>query len=152
MQSIDYAGYTETFRRYQVRHLYEILAFDTFGRLIDWNVVSSENYSALEMLQDMRKGIWKELNNGVKVDVFRRNLQRAYIERMAYLMTEELNPLKSRQYFNVNQSDIRALVRGELNSLKNSINRIMNSVSNIETKYHYQDAIKRIELILDPKK
>jgi hypothetical protein len=91
------------------------------------------------------------LNSGVKVDVFRRNLQRAYIERMDYLMTEELKPERTRQYFNVNQSDIRALVRGELNTLKNAINRIKNSVSNTETKYHYQDAVKRIDLILDPK-
>lgn len=151
MQSIDYAGYTETFRRYQVRHLNGILDFDTLGRLIDWNVVSADNYSALEMLQDLRNGIWKELNTGVKVDVFRRNLQRAYIERMDYLMTEELKPERTRQYFNVNQSDIRALVRGELNTLKNAINRIKNSVSNTETKYHYQDAVKRIDLILDPK-
>jgi hypothetical protein len=151
LQSTDYAGYTEMFRRLQVRHLNGILDFDTLGRLIDWDVVSSENYSALEMLQEMRQGIWKELNSGAKVDVFRRNLQRAYIERMEYLMTEDLKPERARQYFNVNQSDIRALARGELNTLKNSINKIKNSVANTETKYHYQDVVKRIELILDPK-
>ncbi len=151
LRSIDHAGYTETFRRYQVRHLNDILDFDTLGRLIDWNVVNAENYAALEMLQDMRKGIWKELNSGMRVDVFRRNLQRAYIERMEYLMTQDLNPQRTRQYFNVNQSDIRALVRGELNTLNNSIKRIKNNVSNIETKYHYEDAVKRIDLILDPK-
>lgn len=151
LRSIDYAGYTESFRRYQVRHLNGILDFDTLGRLIDWNMVNTENYSALEMLQDMRKGIWNELSSGAKVDVFRRNLQRAYLDRMEYLMTEELKPERTRQYFNVNQSDIRALVRGELNTLKNTINRIKNSVANTETKYHYEDAIKRINLILDPK-
>ncbi|MEZ4803202.1 MAG: zinc-dependent metalloprotease [Gelidibacter sp.] len=151
LQSTDYAGYTETFRRFQVRHLNSILDFDTLGRLIDGEVVSAENYSALHMLQDLRKGIWKELTTNSKVDVFRRNLQRAYIERMNYLMTEELKPNQSRQYFNVNQSDIRALVRGELNTLKNAIKVAKNNTSNTETKYHYEDAIKRIELILDPK-
>ncbi len=151
LQSTDYAGYTEMFRRFQVRHLNSILDFDTLGRLIDGRVVSAENYSALNMLQDLRKGIWKELNTNATVDVFRRNLQLAYIDRMKYLMTEELNPERTRSYFNVNQSDIRALVRGELNSLKNAIKSSKNNVSNIETKYHYEDAIKRIELILDPK-
>lgn len=70
---------------------------------------------------------------------------------MAYLMTEDLNPQRSRQYFNVSQSDIRALVRGELNTVKrlaaNAANRPVNSV----TKYHYRDLVERIEIILDPK-
>lgn len=151
LQSINHAGYTETFRRYQARHLNSILDFDVLGRLIDGQVINDENYSALNMLQDLRKGLWKELNSSSSVDVYRRNLQRGYIERMNYLMTEELKPTNSRQYFNVNQSDIRALVRGELNTLKNSIRTIKNNVSNPETNYHYEDAIKRIELILDPK-
>ncbi|MCK7590975.1 zinc-dependent metalloprotease [Subsaxibacter sp. CAU 1640] len=151
LQSTDYAGYTELFRRFQVRHLNSVLDFDTLGRLIDGELVSAENYSALNMLQDVRKGIWKELGVNSKVDVFRRNLQRAYIERMKYLMTEELNPERTRKYFNVNQSDIRALVRGELNTLKNAIKANKGNASDTETKYHYEDAIKRIELILDPK-
>ena len=103
------------------------------------------------MLQDLRKGIWKELNSTKSVSVFRRNLQRAYIDRMQYLMTEELKPSRFGSYYNVNQSDVRALVRGELNTLRNSIKYIKNSVSNTETKYHYEDCIKRIDMILDPK-
>ena len=121
------------------------------GRLIDGSAISADNYSALEMLQDMRKGIFKELNSNQTVTVYRRNLQRAYIERMAYLMTEELKPSRFGDYYNVNQSDVRALVRGELNTLKNQLNNRKNSVANTETKYHYQDAVKRIEMILDPK-
>lgn len=151
LQSTEYTGYTETFRSLQARHLNNILDFDVLGRLIDGEVVSVENYSALNMLQDLRKGIWKELNSTKSVSVFRRNLQRAYIDRMQYLMTEELKPSRFGSYYNVNQSDVRALVRGELNTLRNSIKYIKNSVSNTETKYHYEDCIKRIDMILDPK-
>jgi hypothetical protein len=151
LQSTEYTGYTETFRSLQARHLNNILDFDVLGRLIDGEVVSAENYSALNMLQDLRKGIWKELNSTKSVSVFRRNLQRAYIDRMQYLMTEELKPSRFGSYYNVNQSDVRALVRGELNTLRNSIKYIKNSVSNTETKYHYEDCIKRIDMILDPK-
>ena len=151
LQSTEYTGYTETFRSLQARHLNNILDFDVLGRLIDGEVVSVENYSALNMLQDLRKGIWKELNSTKSVSVFRRNLQRAYIDRMQYLMTEELKPSRFGSYYNVNQSNVRALVRGELNTLRNSIKYIKNSVSNTETKYHYEDCIKRIDMILDPK-
>ncbi|RXJ51178.1 zinc-dependent metalloprotease [Gelidibacter gilvus] len=151
LRNIDHAGYTETFRNAQARHLNSILDFDVLGRLIDGTAISKENYSALDMLQEMRKGIWKELNSNQAVDVYRRNLQRAYIDRMAYLMTEELKPGRGVSFYNVNQSDVRALVRGELNTLKTQLNSRKNTVSNTETKYHYQDAVKRIELILDPK-
>lgn len=151
LRNIDHAGYTETFRNAQARHLNNILNFDVLGRLIDGSAISKDSYSALEMLLDMRKGIWKELNNNQTVDVYRRNLQRAYIDRMSYLMTEQLKPGRGVSFYNVNQSDVRALVRGELNTLKTQLNTRKNTVSNTETKYHYQDALKRIELILDPK-
>jgi hypothetical protein len=84
------------------------------------------------------------------VDVYRRNLQRAYIERMSYLMTEELDRARTSQYYNVSQSDIRALVRGELNTLKRQIAQAAVQSVNTVTKYHYRDCVKRIEQILDP--
>ena len=151
LRNIDHTGYTETFRNAQARHLHNLLDFEVLGRLIDGTAISKDNYSALEMLQDLRKGIWKELNNNQTVDVYRRNLQRAYIDRMAFLMTEELKPGRGVSAYNVNQSDVRAFVRGELNTLKTQLNGRKNTVANTETKYHYQDAVKRIELILDPK-
>lgn len=151
LRNIDHTGYTETFRNAQARHLNNLLDFEVLGRLIDGTAISKDNYSALEMLQDLRKGIWKELNNNQTVDVYRRNLQRAYIDRMAFLMTKELKPGRGVNAYNVNQSDVRAFVRGELNTLKTQLNGRKNTVANTETKYHYQDAVKRIELILDPK-
>jgi hypothetical protein len=41
-----------------------------------------------------------------------------YIERMDYLMNEEIKSERSEGYYNVSQSDLRSLVRGELNVLK----------------------------------
>ena len=150
LRNTEHEGYAETIRSLQARHLNNILDFDVLGRLIDGDVVNNENYSALEMLQDMRKGLWKELNSNTTVTIYRRNLQRAYLDRMQYLMIENLKPERGVDYYNVNQSDVRALVRGELNALKNAINTHKNSVADTETKYHYEDAIKRIEHILDP--
>lgn len=151
LQNIDYAGYTERLRRLQNRYLNSLLSFERLGRLIDHESLDPTNYSALSMMQDLRKGIWSEVNLTKNIDVYRRNLQRAYIDRMAYLMTEDLDPRRSRQYFNVSQSDIRALVRGELNTLKRQVAAAGNRGVNTVTKYHYRDCIKRIEHILDPK-
>ncbi len=151
LQNIDYAGYTARLGRLQSRYLNSLLSFDRLGRLIDHEALDASNYSALSMIQDLRKGIWKEVNLTKNVDVYRRNLQRAYVDRMAYLMTEEMNPQRSAQYYNVSQSDIRALVRGELNTLKRQAAAAGNRAVNTVTKYHYRDIVKRIEDILDPK-
>ena len=151
LKNIDYSGYTERFRSLQVRHLNNVLSFERMGRLIDTEIVGANNYNALDLLQDMRKGIWKEASSGSNVTIYRRNLQRSYIERMSFLMIEELKAGSSRDYYNVSQSDVRGLVRGELNLLKTSLSAAKNVAVNTETKYHYQDCIKRIEKILDPK-
>ncbi|PTM08632.1 MAG: zinc-dependent metalloprotease [Bacteroidetes bacterium] len=151
LQNIDYAGYTERIRRLQSRYLSGLLSFDRLGRLIDHNTIDATNYSALTMMEDLRKGIWSEVNLTKNVDVYRRNLQRAYIDRMAYLMTEEMNAQRSDQFFDVSQSDIRALVRGELNTLKQQVDSATNREVDTVTNYHYNDIVKRIEAILDPK-
>ena len=151
LKNIDYSGYTERFRSLQVRHLNNVLSFDRIGRLMDAEIMGTNNYTALDLFQDMRKGIWKESNAASNVSIYKRNLQRAYIERMSFLMSEELKAGGTKDYYNVSQSDVRALVRGELNLLKTSLSVAKNSAINAETKYHYQDCIKRIEKILDPK-
>ncbi|GGW63528.1 glutaminyl-tRNA synthetase [Winogradskyella epiphytica] len=151
LQNINYAGYTDRMRSLQVRHLTNLLNFERLGRLIDHQALDNRNYSALEMLSDLRQGIWSEAKSGSNVSVFRRNLQRAYLDAMFDLMTKDLDPKRSRQYFNVNQSDIRALVRGELNVIKQLLISASKANVNTETKYHYKDGIERINLILDPK-
>jgi predicted Zn-dependent protease with MMP-like domain len=151
LKNIDYSGYTERFRNLQARHVNNVLSFERIGRLMDAEIMGAANYKALDLLGDMRKGIWKEAALPTNVTIYRRNLQRAYIERMGYLMKEEIKAGRSSDFYNVAQSDIRGLVRGELNTLKSTLSVAKTRGINTETKYHYEDAIKRIELILNPK-
>ena len=152
LKNTDYAGYTERFRNLQVRHLNNLLSLGRIGRLMDNEILGADTYKALDFFKDMRKGIWKEAGSATNVTIYRRNLQRAYIDRMGTLMTEEMKPAdRSAGYYNVSQSDLRALVRGELNTLKKSLTAAKALGTNAETKYHYEDCIKRIDLILNPK-
>ena len=151
LKNIDFAGYTDRMRRLQTRHLNNVMSFERLGRLIDHKAMDNSNYSALDMMKDLRLGVWSETRSTSNVSVFRRNLQRAYIDRMEYLMTENIDPNRSRQYFNVSQSDVRSIVRGELNQLKRILTSAANSGVNTDTKYHYRDCIERISIILEPK-
>jgi hypothetical protein len=110
------------------------------------------------MMADVRNGIWSEVATGKTIDIYRRNLQRGYLARMAYLMKEDQRamPARARSFMgytavNVEQSDIRPLVRGELNTLRNQIKGSIAKTSDPMTKYHLQDALVRIDNILNPK-
>ncbi|WP_428232079.1 zinc-dependent metalloprotease [Flavobacterium sp.] len=152
LKNTDFAGYAERFRSLQVKHLNSLLSIGRIGRLMDNEIVGGDTYKALDLLRDTRKGIWKEATTPANVTIYRRNLQRGYIDRMGAMMTEEIKPAdRSVLYYNVGQSDVRALVRGELTALKSTLLAAKAKPVNTETKYHYEDCIKRIDLILNPK-
>ncbi|MFD2587265.1 zinc-dependent metalloprotease [Croceitalea marina] len=156
LQNIDHAGYFEKVRRLQVRQLNSLLSFERLGRLIDAESLNESYYSAMEMLVDLRNGLWKETLRGTSVDLYRRNLQRSYVDRMAYLMTEEQQPnrfgrpgFEGQIAYNTKSSDVRALVRGELKALKTKLKSAKNGSINRETRYHYEDVIARIDAIFE---
>lgn len=152
LKNTDFAGYTERFRGIQVRQLNSLLSLGRIGRLMDNEILGADTYKALDLFKDIRKGIWKEVGTAANVTIYRRNLQRAFIDRMGFLMTEEIKPTdRSATYYNVSQSDVRALVRGELSALRKTLSVAKATAVNTETKYHYEDCIKRIDLILNPK-
>ncbi|KFF06532.1 zinc-dependent metalloprotease [Flavobacterium reichenbachii] len=152
LKNTEFAGYSEKFRNIQVRQLNNLLSVGRIGRLMDNEILGADTYKALDFFKDLRKGIWKEAATPANVTIYRRNLQRAYIDRMGVLMTEEIKANdRSAIYYNVAQSDLRALVRGELNVLRKTLSAAKAMGTNTETKYHYEDCIKRIDLILNPK-
>jgi len=142
LQNIDHTAYFEKVRRVQASQLYQLMRFETVGRLINSETVDGDNYSAYEMLSDLRKGIWEEAYQNTNVDLYRRNLQNTYLERMAHLLEDE-----SSASYNIETSDARALARGELATLKKTLNRAKNGNVNTMTKYHYQNAIATIEAV-----
>ena len=157
-ERIEYSGSVERIRRLQERSLNTILSLGKMARMIENETMNGyEAYSLRSMTRDLRTGIWSELYSGRKIDTYRRNLQRAHIDRLAYLMTAENQSKREGSDYvkstavNTSQSDIRAIVRAELKTLKNLINSSISKTSNGMNKIHLRDAVERINLILDPK-
>ena len=157
LKKIEHAGMVDRVRNLQARTLDQVLEPGRIARLIEAEaVLGNKTYTPLEMFADMRNGIWSELSGSRTIDTYRRNLQRAYIERMEYLMTEEPStmPANFRAFMgstpiDVSQSDIRPMVRGELKTLRARIAAAR--PTDTMTKYHLADCIERIDSILDPK-
>ena len=154
---IENVGSVERLRTLQVRVVNLVLDPGRMQRLIETEArIGDDAYSLGEMLDDLRGAVWSELRTGRSIDIYRRNLQRGYLERMEWLMTEE--PPTPPAFFaafvtnvNVSQSDIRPFARGELVRLKREITRALNRGGlDRATRLHLQDAIVRIDRILDP--
>ena len=156
---IEFDGNIERIRGMQERTLNNLLDFGRMARLMENEEINGKDaYSLLDMMTQLRKGLWSEIYNGRSIDRYRRNLQRAYVEKMGELMTEEQDEIPARyrswvtrSNVNVAQSDIRPVVRGELTTLQRQLRNTVNTGDTL-TRYHKQDLLKRIDLILNPMK
>ena len=75
--------------RLQNRQLYSLLSSSRLERMIDTEIIHPDTYSTLEMVRDLRTGIFSEANYIKNVAVFRRNLQKSLIARMAMLLNSK---------------------------------------------------------------
>ena len=154
------AGYTDRIRSLQVSPLNRMLSLETFARLDNSGLNTPNNYKTIDLFQDLRGGIWTELAAGKNIDRYRRNLQKAYIERLKALMTDQAPspaaPASSygppRETYPVAQSDVRSIVRGELKALQASLAGAKGKYADKEVRYHLEDCLERVGLILNPRK
>ncbi|TXK36703.1 zinc-dependent metalloprotease [Pontibacter qinzhouensis] len=152
-RNVHHASHIENVRGLQVRHLNNLLHSVRLARLME-NEVQKVNYNALNMVSQLQRGIWSEIYSGAKIDIYRRNLQKAYLDRMHYLLNVETDASARMPGtpLTINQSDIRSIVRGELVKLQRQVTTARNRHNNDLTRYHLDDTLVRINTILDPKK
>jgi len=156
---IEFTGLIERIRKCQSNNLKKILDFARLARIIENNTVNDkESYSLIEMLNDLQSGIWSELRTSSAITVYRRNLQKAYIERMDYLINKKQSEITGiekytlkRTKVNINQSDIISVCRGKLEELKSQIKKRLPSYRDEYSKYHLKDMINRIDSTLESK-
>jgi hypothetical protein len=155
---IEFSGAIERVRGLQERTLNNILDAGRMARMIENETLNgvSVAYTFIDMMRDMRIGVWSEIYAKRSIDTYRRNLQRAYLERLGYLLNEAKDQKGAnsgylkRSGININQSDVKSVIRGELKRLQKDVRNSSNS-GNTLTRYHLQDVVDRINLILDPK-
>lgn len=157
ISKIKAAGSVEKIRSMQVRTLNNLLSFDRLARVIENETLNgAQSYPLMTLLEDLTDGIWREVKKGKTPDTYRRNLQRAHIERLAYLLSEEQKLSDNQRRYggyttiDVSQSDIRAAARAELNGLYKMVNAKRKSAKGI-AKAHLEDAKSTLEQILKMK-
>ena len=153
LNKIEFAGITNRIRSTQSRTLNSILDFGKMARLIENEAINGKAaYTLIDMMSELKNGIWKELYNNKEIDVYRRNLQLAYLDRISYIMNEEQGSIPTWARgrvtsVKVSQSDIRTIAVGQLIELKKDIKKYKNK-SDKMTEMHLDMAMNKINKIL----
>ena len=150
LNKIEYAGSTERIRSLQSSYLNRIIYFGRMARMIENEALNRSNaYSLNEMMSDLKDGIWSELERGKSIDVYRRNLQRSYISRLAYIMKNDQPSRPGWEDYitnvTVDVSDIRSITMGSLTELKKDLKKASKRYSDKTSKSHLNYCISMID-------
>lgn len=156
-----YFGVADEVMSQQKALLRNLLSGKRFRLLMDAEVIDpAQAYTAMQFLTDVQDGVWSEAKASLPaVDVFRRHLQRAYLD----LMKDELGrkdggslpgldgdpfaPLAA----TTQGTDFRAVARAALQELDTLLAAALGRAQDPMTRLHYRDCRREIELILNPK-
>ena len=116
----------------QNRVLDRILSSSVLNKIYSEQAMYKQAYPLVEYLGDVQRSIF----NNEKPDLYQRNLQRNYVSSLLKLVSKTTSLSDN--------SDVSALVRGNLMDLVKNLKAKANSGDTI-TNYHYQDLVYRIE-------
>ncbi len=148
---------SETISNIQVNVLNSLLSGARLNRLaVSSGRYGTNTYALDVMMDDVKKGIWSELATKKPIDVYRRNLQKAYVEALINLInyTPPSTPLTgfaALMNVNIKNTDVTSVARAQLVALKTQVDAATPGTSDKMSKYHLQDVSYRIKKALDPK-
>ncbi|MDH5399122.1 MAG: zinc-dependent metalloprotease [Cyclobacteriaceae bacterium] len=138
LAKISNDGVVEKIEGLQHFGLQRLLNEDRLKRVVENGAINGRNaYQITQLFSDLRSGIWSELAGGRTIDAYRRNLQRNHIELLGKLIKSG--------------SDVGAMARAELVQLHRSAQSAAGRTADTLSKYHLQDIVERINLILEPR-
>lgn len=139
--------------------LNRLFGASTLNKLINAETAIGDNaYKMTDLFRDMKKGIWSELSTKKTIDVYRRNLQKSYVNVLSNLLNPAPvtvnigGPFNLTSSVNTDKSDIKSLVRAHLSSLRAEANAAAAAMTDPMSKYHLQDVAKRMDEALNPGK
>ncbi len=95
-----------------------------------------------QMMQDLRDGVWNDLDKNISTDVYKRNLQVAWIERLSQILNKQTD---ANDKENPGITDLKAMALEELRIIKKSIESRKDNIRSSRARSHYLFCLKRIE-------
>ncbi|PWU02610.1 MAG: hypothetical protein C5B52_05160 [Bacteroidetes bacterium] len=141
--------------------LSRLISTTTMSKLISMeSQMGNSAYKVADMMNDLKQSIWSELAAKKPIDVYRRNLQKSYIERIGQIVSPPPSNFGGITFsfgapaamMDAKKSDVISVLKGNLRALRGEIKAAMPLIQDRMTQYHLQDVLDRIENILDPKR
>lgn len=155
---IEARGAVDRIRDAQTSLFATLLQPSKLNTLVEYEAMLDGNtYTLAEYITDLRNGVWSELDDrSVDINVYRRNLQRAFLDRV----NTELNPPPATPAqaaaFAASRpplwgNDVRAMLKAELRTIDQMAARAQSRSANAMTRVHLADVRSEIDRILDPR-
>jgi hypothetical protein len=151
----------EAIKAMQESTLSNLLAGDRMVRLFEGSSINKNNYTVDELMTDVRNGIFAELKSNKPIDIYRRNLQKVFVDKVTGLLKPGSTAVRSvpvgvtygfnTRTVNLNQTDLPSIARGQLVSLKSNAKAAAARATDRLSKLHLLDLVARIDTALDPK-
>lgn len=147
---LESRGAVDRIRNVQTSLFGSLLSPARLNTLVEYEArLGNSTYTLAEYMSDLRRGVWGELSSGrVAVDVYRRNLQRAYLDRI----NAELNPAPTTPTANRATgwgSDVRAMYRAELRAIDQLAANAAGRAADEMTRVHLADVRAEVAKILE---
>lgn len=98
------------------------------------------SYKLTDFLNELRNYVWVELKNNKPVDVYRRSLQKLYVEELKSLISSSGSS---------NTGDMVSVTKAHIKSLRTGIKTRLQSPADNMTRYHLEDLLDRMNEMLD---
>jgi ribosomal protein S18 acetylase RimI-like enzyme len=116
-------------------------------------------YGVDELLTDAKKGVWSELTGAGVIDIYRRNLQKTYVDALISLVNPAppVIPVGIPAGFavlfggDIKNTDVPSIARAQLVELRGEIAGAIARETDKVSKYHLQDVLERIKQALNPR-
>jgi len=147
--------------RLQMVTLSRILSVSTLTKLISAESIDGASaYKVTDLFADLNTSIFSELKGNQPIDVYRRNLQKIYIDALISILKPapaQIAPMGAgrsgaeQRGLSASSSDVYSVVKGQLSELNETISAKASTASGMD-KYHLQDISQRIKTALDDNK
>jgi len=160
LRRIEPTGFVERVRQRQTAVLNLVFQDSRLSRLAEQSATQPGSYTITDLFGDVRRGIFAEFGTGpVRVDEYRRNVQRAFVDQMERLISTPLvtplppgfTPFAGFTPPPPRPADARAQARLELVDLQTTLRGAQARASDRTTRAHVVDLLARIDQILNPR-
>ncbi|MES2456755.1 MAG: zinc-dependent metalloprotease [Bacteroidota bacterium] len=145
----------DVINRAQAPTLARLVSSNTLSKLITAEAADGPTaYKVTDLLTDLQNSIFSELKSNTAIDVYRRNLQKSYVDKLnAILAPAPAGGIViggQQRSAGSSQGDVTSVVKAQLRDLSTLLKNATGSATGM-SKYHLQDLSERIDNALKAK-